>query len=108
MKSQVYRFSVWLSQASALRAKGVPRSRETAPPPLGVHRALSIVILQGPRGALFLMSEVPLNFQLAFQEVTSLRPRPMVYGSTAKNPFVQGHFTYKKTHLPRTIPYAYA
>ena len=29
-------------------------------PPSDHHRALGIVLLQGPRGALFLMSEVPL------------------------------------------------
>ena len=29
-------------------------------PPWGHHRALGIVLLYGPRGALFLMSEVPL------------------------------------------------
>ena len=30
------------------------------PPPRTHHRALCIVLLQGPRRALFLMSEVPL------------------------------------------------
>ena len=30
------------------------------PPPYDHHRALGMVLLQGPRGALFLMSEVPL------------------------------------------------
>ena len=39
---------------------GVPRSLETTPP-WGHHMALGIVLLlKGPRGALFLMSEVPL------------------------------------------------
>ena len=32
-------------------------------PPLDHHRALGIVLLQGARGALFLMSEVPLYYQ---------------------------------------------
>ena len=32
-----------------------------SPPPYGVHRASSIVILWGPRGALFLMGEAPLS-----------------------------------------------
>ena len=31
------------------------------PPPQDVHRALGIVLLYGPKGALFLMSEVPLH-----------------------------------------------
>jgi len=31
-----------------------------SPHPQGHHRALGIVLLYGPRGALFLMSEVPL------------------------------------------------
>ena len=31
-----------------------------SPPPQGHHRALRRVLLQGPRGALFRMSEVPL------------------------------------------------
>ena len=30
-------------------------------PPLDRHRALGIVLLQGPRGALFFMSEVPMQ-----------------------------------------------
>ena len=33
---------------------------EHSPPPQHLHRSLGIVLLQGPRGALFLMSEVPL------------------------------------------------
>ena len=39
---------------------GVPRSQETAPPPWDNHMALGIFLLQGPRGALFLMREVPM------------------------------------------------
>ena len=39
---------------------GFPRSQETAPPPQGPPRAIGMVLLQGPRGALLLMSEVPL------------------------------------------------
>ena len=35
-------------------------THEKQPPPQDLHRALGIVLLQGPRGALFLMSEVPL------------------------------------------------
>ena len=31
-----------------------------SPPPPGFHRALGIFLLQGPRGALFLMGEAPL------------------------------------------------
>ena len=31
-----------------------------SPPPYDHHRDLGIVLLYGPRGALFLMSEVPL------------------------------------------------
>ena len=34
---------------------------KTRPPPLGRHRALGMFLLQGPRGALFLMTEVPLH-----------------------------------------------
>jgi len=30
------------------------------PPPQDHHRALGIILLKGPRGALFLMSEVPV------------------------------------------------
>ena len=33
-----------------------------SPPPLVFHRALGIVLLKGPTGALFLMGEVPLYF----------------------------------------------
>ena len=33
----------------------------------GLHRALGIVLLQGPRGALFLMSEVPLCMYIEVQ-----------------------------------------
>ena len=32
-----------------------------SPPPEDHHRALGIFLLKGPRGALFLMSEVPLH-----------------------------------------------
>jgi len=39
---------------------GVPRSQEPPPPLLGRHRALSILLQQGPRGPLFFMGEVPL------------------------------------------------
>jgi hypothetical protein len=31
-----------------------------SPTPWGFHRALGIVLLKGPRGALFLMGEAPL------------------------------------------------
>jgi hypothetical protein len=47
-----------LGDADALY-RGTSLIRNT-PPTWGHRRALGIVLLQGPRGALFLMSEVPL------------------------------------------------
>ena len=38
-------------------------AHEKKPPSEGRHRALGIFLLKGPRGALFLMSEVPLYLQ---------------------------------------------
>ena len=46
--------------ASSETRTGVPRSSDTATPPYHHHRALGIVLLYGPRGGLFLMSEVPM------------------------------------------------
>ena len=39
---------------------GVPRSLKLGPLPEDCYRALGILLLQAPRGTLFLMSEVPL------------------------------------------------
>ena len=52
------------------------------PPPHDHHRALGIVLLQGPRGALFLMSEVPLYVQMS-------------EGAAAGE---EAHLAYKKMH----------
>ena len=63
----VHTLTIWSSATSTstaarqdLGCTGVPRSQATAPPPKGHHRALGTVLLQSPRGVLFLMSEVPL------------------------------------------------
>ena len=48
---------------SLQKGTGLPHSCETATHTLGVYRALGIVLLQGPRGSRFLMSEVPLYRQ---------------------------------------------
>ena len=49
-------------QGGTLRAKRVQGylAHKKPPPPQDFHRALGIVLLQGPKGARFLMSEVPL------------------------------------------------
>jgi len=54
-----------LASVGALRAQIPTVYRDSSlirntPPPEGHHAALDIVLLLGPRGALFLMSEVPL------------------------------------------------
>ena len=40
---------------------GESRSQETAPPPSDHHMTLGIVLREGSRGGVFLMSEVPLK-----------------------------------------------
>jgi hypothetical protein len=42
------------------RHRGTSLMLNSPPPPLGHHRALGVVLLQGPGEALFLVSEVPL------------------------------------------------
>ena len=49
----------WLSRWDAAGYRGTSLIRNS-PPPEGHHRALGIVLLLGPAGRLFLMSEVPL------------------------------------------------
>jgi hypothetical protein len=60
---------------------GEPHSQERAPSPKGHHRSRGIGLLQGPRGALFLMIEVPMY--------ESRPPRHPMYDSnrTADNVF---------------------
>ena len=56
-----------------MEAGGVATNRDdrgtslirNSPPPQDHHRILGIVLLQGPRGALFLMSEVHLHSEQA-------------------------------------------
>jgi len=53
-----------LLQYSSERARcemyGLPRSSKTAPPPKGNLGALDTVLLQGSKGRMFLVSEVPM------------------------------------------------
>ena len=51
-------------------------AHKKSPPPQDHHRALDILLLQGPRGALFLMSEVPLWTLQGLLEVKDTR-RPL-------------------------------
>ena len=39
----------------------IPEGAKKQPPPYDHHRALGMVLLQGPRGRRFLMTEVPLQ-----------------------------------------------
>ena len=41
--------------------RGTSLKRNSAPPPQDYHRALGIVLLYGPKGALFLMRKAPLK-----------------------------------------------
>ena len=61
------------------------------------RRRLEGVLLQGPRGVRFLMSEAPLYCRhTAGSQEVALR--------CERRAPVQGYLTYEKTHLPRTLP----
>ena len=51
------------SRARGHRLQGYLADKKQPTPALDLHRALGIVLRQGPRGALFLMSEVTLQVE---------------------------------------------
>jgi len=64
-----------------------------SPPPQGHQRALDMVLLKGPRGARFLMSEVPLyRHPLAWRHAAGEKVRSL-----------QWYLAYKKPPPHRTL-----
>ena len=74
------------------------------------HRALGIGLLKGPRGWLFLMSEVPLQptDEQGGGDLNGFKDIRTETGSSDNQNLaltgLQGHLTYKKTHSFRTLP----
>ena len=87
-----------------------------SPPPQDRHRALGIVLLYGPRGALFLMSEVPLYLPrhcLGVGAYHTVEYVPFIKCHFAsRDPLERltlckfGHFTFQTSNQqnPRTAP----
>ena len=67
--------AVHLRTRTVLRAMyGLPRLLRRVPPPEGNLRALGMVLLQGPQGRLFLVSEVPMHLMF-YIDVDTFAPR---------------------------------
>ena len=79
-----------MSPLSSLLLQGY-FAHKKQPLPQVHHRALSIGLLQGPTGGVFLMSEVPLYFQSIARADNGCLSCPA---------HAQGYLTYKKMHPP--------